>query len=395
MPLASAARGTSPATGATVLPWRRSSAPIAPQAPGAWRARWQGRQEFVSASASPRPRCRRQPGRGAARFERSTSASRGDHAQPLELFRIGAAERFRVARGHVVAVGDHCVASPGRRPALGAQSAAYSQALDLRQAERFEDADVHPAGRTHTIWWRALPTRRTRGGCCAAPRRRSGCPRGRCWCSHRARRSCDSRSSGRSVDDAAAQKGIQAIWVSQISAEMTPKIAGSASSRTPDSACGVYTLRSSQSSRRAVSVALQRLAVVRLLDIEKDAAPENPVDAVDLRAMRIVRVSTFAWCLRWMAAHSLVTMPVVSQSQKRKKCAHDGMQVQRAMRLAAVEIDGDRRDCHVGHRERGDDVPHQGRSASRKRASVRVVPSWVVGKRRPFYANADPLAPSR
>ena len=30
-------------------------------------------------------------------------------------------------------------------------------------------------------------------------------------------------------------------------------------------------------------------------------------------------VSHLAWCLRWMATHSLVTMPVVSHSQARKK----------------------------------------------------------------------------
>ena len=35
-------------------------------------------------------------------------------------------------------------------------------------------------------------------------------------------------------------------------------------------------------------------------------------------------VSHFAWCLRWIATHSLVTMPVVSQSQKRKKCDGSG-----------------------------------------------------------------------
>ena len=35
-------------------------------------------------------------------------------------------------------------------------------------------------------------------------------------------------------------------------------------------------------------------------------------------------VSTLAWCLRWIAAHSLVTMPVVSQSQRRKKCDTTG-----------------------------------------------------------------------
>ena len=35
-------------------------------------------------------------------------------------------------------------------------------------------------------------------------------------------------------------------------------------------------------------------------------------------------VSHLAWCLRWMAAHSLVTMPVVSHIQKRKKWAGIG-----------------------------------------------------------------------
>ncbi len=35
-------------------------------------------------------------------------------------------------------------------------------------------------------------------------------------------------------------------------------------------------------------------------------------------------VSHLAWCLRWIAAHSRVTMPVVSQSQKRKKCETTG-----------------------------------------------------------------------
>jgi hypothetical protein len=42
-----------------------------------------------------------------------------------------------------------------------------------------------------------------------------------------------------------------------------------------------------------------------------------------------------------MAAHSLVTMPVVSHSQKRKKWLAIGMQVEGAMRLVAVQEDGD------------------------------------------------------
>ena len=39
-----------------------------------------------------------------------------------------------------------------------------------------------------------------------------------------------------------------------------------------------------------------------------------------------------AWCLRWMATHSLVTMPVDSHSQKRKKC--DGIACRSIARCA-------------------------------------------------------------
>ena len=43
-------------------------------------------------------------------------------------------------------------------------------------------------------------------------------------------------------------------------------------------------------------------------------------------------VSHLAWCLRWIATHSLVTMPEPSQSQKRKKC--DGMPCRSRARCA-------------------------------------------------------------
>ncbi len=45
-------------------------------------------------------------------------------------------------------------------------------------------------------------------------------------------------------------------------------------------------------------------------------------------------VSHFAWCLRWIATHSFVTMPVVSQSQKRKKC--DGIACSSSARCACA-----------------------------------------------------------
>src|SRR5215467_15923622 len=35
-------------------------------------------------------------------------------------------------------------------------------------------------------------------------------------------------------------------------------------------------------------------------------------------------VSHLAWCLRWIATHSLVIMPVLTHDQNRKKCASTG-----------------------------------------------------------------------
>ena len=45
-------------------------------------------------------------------------------------------------------------------------------------------------------------------------------------------------------------------------------------------------------------------------------------------------------------------MPVVSQSQKRKKWLTAGMQVERAVRLVAVQEDGDAGDGDVGQPQR-------------------------------------------
>ena len=73
------------------------------------------------------------------------------------------------------------------------------------------------------------------------------------------------------------------------------------------------------------------------------------------------RSRTLAWCLRWIATHSLVTMPVVSQSQKRKKCATTGCRSSAAMRLAAVQEDRDRGDRDVRQDQRDDDVAPPGK----------------------------------
>ena len=66
-----------------------------------------------------------------------------------------------------------------------------------------------------------------------------------------------------------------------------------------------YTLLTTHVTIAAVTIYLHRCQAHRALDL-------HPA------------VSHLAWCLRWIAAHSRVTMPVVSHSQPRKKCATAG-----------------------------------------------------------------------
>ena len=76
-------------------------------------------------------------------------------------------------------------------------------------------------------------------------------------------------------------------------------------------------------------------------------------------------VSTLAWCLRWIATHSLVTMPVVSHSQKRKKWLIAGMEVERAMRLRAVQ-----EDRHAGDRDVRESPARRRNSPTMEAASI-------------------------
>ena len=109
--------------------------------------------------------------------------------------------------------------------------------------------------------------------------------------------------------------------------------------------------------RRAVAVLLQRLPVSRFVAIELGALHRTRSSMPRVCGLcGSSSVSTFAWCLRWIATHSLVIMPVVSHSQKRKKWLSDRVQVERPVRLAAVQEDRDRRDRDVGHSQRDDDV---------------------------------------
>ena len=100
-----------------------------------------------------------------------------------------------------------------------------------------------------------------------------------------------------------------------------------------------------------------RLAILAGLAVQPDAAEQHALDAADLRAVRIVFGLALGVVL---AVHgdpfACVTMPVVSQSQKRKKWLTIGCSVERAVRLVAMQEDRDARDRHVGEQKPRDDV---------------------------------------
>jgi hypothetical protein len=69
-----------------------------------------------------------------------------------------------------------------------------------------------------------------------------------------------------------------------------------------------------------------------------------------LRAVRVFGVSHLAWCLRCTAAHSLVTMPALSEPEA-EEMAHRDV-AEGAVRLIAMQVNGDACDRDVGQRER-------------------------------------------
>ena len=71
--------------------------------------------------------------------------------------------------------------------------------------------------------------------------------------------------------------------------------------------------------------------------------------------------SANAWCLRWQATHSLVTIAVVSHSQMRIGKRGEVMQLHAAMRLGAMQ---EERDAHVGEMTRDDDEQNRHPPAS-------------------------------
>jgi hypothetical protein len=124
----------------------------------------------------------------------------------------------------------------------------------------------------------------------------------------------------------AAQNGIHSIWIAHTATPGTPNSAKLMKSKQRRAHRRVrrIDLALDPVFRAALAVLLDRLAIAARFAIQLHAAPEDGLDALVHRAVRIFSVSHFAWCLRWIAAHSFVIIDVVIHVQKRKKCASTG-----------------------------------------------------------------------
>ena len=100
--------------------------------------------------------------------------------------------------------------------------------------------------------------------------------------------------------------------------------------------------------RRAVAVAPERFKVLRLSDVKEDAGPQDAVDAVDLRAVRIFRRFDLGVMLA-MNSRPLLGSHAGGQPQpEAEEVRGQGMQIERPMRLVPVQEDGHRGDRHMG-----------------------------------------------
>jgi hypothetical protein len=105
-----------------------------------------------------------------------------------------------------------------------------------------------------------------------------------------------------------------------------------------------------------VAVALEGLAIQRFLAIQLCAFPENLADAVHLRAVRIVDALALRVVLTVNGSPFLGHHARGEPKPESEEVAGDRMQVQRTMRLVAVQINGHRGYRYVRHDQRVNDV---------------------------------------
>jgi len=107
--------------------------------------------------------------------------------------------------------------------------------------------------------------------------------------------------------------------------------------------------------RGPMAIALHGFLVVRLLHIQEHAQPEHAVDAIDLRAVRVFRALALRVVLAMDGSPLLGVHPGGEPEPEAEEVRHDGVQLQGAVRLAAMQIDRDGRDRDMGQRERSED----------------------------------------
>ena len=112
---------------------------------------------------------------------------------------------------------------------------------------------------------------------------------------------------------------------------------------------------------RAVAEALERLGIGGLLAVEEHPAPQHAVDAVDLRAVRILRRLDARMVLA-VHRHPFARLHAGGEPEPQaEEVADRRMQLERAMRLAAVQEDGDGHDGDVGQPGRRRDIAPPGK----------------------------------
>ena len=109
---------------------------------------------------------------------------------------------------------------------------------------------------------------------------------------------------------------------------------------------------------RPLTVPVERLLVTRFLAVELGAFPQDLVDADDLRAVRIFLGLDLGVVLAVDRGPLLGHHPGGEPQPETEEVAGDRMQVERAVRLAAVEKNGDGGNSDVGsHQGVGDQAP--------------------------------------
>ena len=143
----------------------------------------------------------------------------------------------------------------------------------------------------------------------------------------------------------AAKIGIQTICTAQIVMPMKPNSTKLMTSSTtmPRTREAAVEVALDPVVGRAVAVALERLAVLRFLAIELGAFQHDLADAVDLRAVRIVDGLALRVVLAMDRGPLLGHHAGGEPQPETEEMAGDRMQVERAMRLMAVQINRDRR----------------------------------------------------